>query len=71
MQPTYMTTDELVAYLASRYPRPYNKRTINNWRYLKARGPAWFKQAGRVLYKLEDVQAWEAAGGVLQPGGKG
>jgi len=69
MQPTYMTTDELVSYLANRYPRAYNKRTINNWRYL-GRGPAWFKQAGRVLYKLDDVQAWEAAGGVMQQGGK-
>lgn len=65
MQPIYLTTLELAARWAAKYPFPLNKRTIDNWRYM-GKGPAYCKQRGRVLYKLEDVEAFEAAGGVLR-----
>lgn len=64
---TYLSTTELVARWAAMYPRAYNVRTVNNWRYL-GQGPAYSKQAGRVLYALDDVKAYEEAGGLLRPG---
>jgi hypothetical protein len=41
-------------------------RTLERWRWLK-RGPAFVKAGGRVLYRLEDVTAYEAA--QRRPGG--
>ncbi len=35
-------------------------RTLERWRYLN-QGPAFLKLCGRVLYRLEDVEAFEAA----------
>jgi hypothetical protein len=35
-------------------------RTLERWRWLKL-GPAYVKVGGRVVYRLEDVLAYEAA----------
>jgi hypothetical protein len=35
-------------------------RTLERWRYLN-QGPAFLKLGGRVLYRLEDIEAFEAA----------
>lgn len=35
-------------------------RTLERWRWLKA-GPPYLKVGGRVLYRLEDVQTFEAS----------
>jgi hypothetical protein len=35
-------------------------RTLERWRWLK-QGPAYLKVGGRVVYRLEDVEAFEAA----------
>jgi hypothetical protein len=35
-------------------------RTLERWRWLK-QGPEYLKVGGRVLYRLEDVEAFEAA----------
>jgi hypothetical protein len=35
-------------------------RTLENWRWL-GQGPAYLKVGGRVLYRIEDVEAFEAA----------
>ena len=34
-------------------------RTLERWRWLKA-GPQYLKIGGRVVYRLEDVEAFEA-----------
>jgi hypothetical protein len=34
-------------------------RTLERWRWLKA-GPRYLKIGGRVVYRLEDVEAYEA-----------
>jgi hypothetical protein len=34
-------------------------RTLERWRWLKA-GPRYLKIGGRVVYRLEDVEAFEA-----------
>ena len=35
-------------------------RTLERWRWLKA-GPRYLKIGGRVVYRLEDVEAFETA----------
>ena len=40
-------------------------RTLERWRWL-SQGPCYLKVGGRVLYRLEDVEAFEA--GSLQAG---
>ena len=35
-------------------------RTLERWRWLK-QGPQYLKIGGRVIYRLEDVEAFEAA----------
>ena len=35
-------------------------RTLERWRWLKL-GPAYLKVGGRVVYSLEDIEAYEAA----------
>ena len=35
-------------------------RTLERWRWLK-RGPSYLKLGGHVAYRLEDVEAYEAA----------
>lgn len=35
-------------------------RTLERWRWLK-QGPAYLKIGGRVAYRIEDVEAFEAA----------
>ena len=35
-------------------------RTLENWRWL-GRGPAYLKVGNRVLYRIEDVEAFEDA----------
>jgi hypothetical protein len=37
-----------------------SERTLERWRWLKT-GPAYLKVGGRVVYKLEDVEAYEVA----------
>ena len=37
-----------------------SSRTLENWRWL-GRGPAYLKVGGRVLYRIEDVETFEAA----------
>ena len=34
-------------------------RTLERWRWLK-QGPAYIKVGGHVLYRLEDIEAYEA-----------
>ena len=35
-------------------------RTLERWRWLK-KGPPFLKVGGRVVYRLEDVESYEAA----------
>jgi hypothetical protein len=35
-------------------------RTLERWRWLNE-GPAYLKIGGRVIYRLEDIEAFEAA----------
>jgi hypothetical protein len=42
-------------------------RTLERWRYEK-KGPQYLKVGGRVLYRLEDIEAFEAAQ-VSEPAG--
>ncbi len=35
-------------------------RTLQRWRW-SGRGPAYLKLGGRVVYRLVDVEEWEAA----------
>jgi hypothetical protein len=35
-------------------------RTLERWRWLK-QGPAYLKVGGRVIYRLDDVETYEAA----------
>lgn len=37
-----------------------SERTLERWRWLKL-GPRYLKIGGRVIYRLEDVEAYEAA----------
>jgi hypothetical protein len=37
-----------------------SERTLERWRWLKA-GPSFIKIGGRVVYTLDDVEAFEAA----------
>lgn len=37
-----------------------SERTLERWRWLKL-GPRYLKIGGRVVYRLEDVEAYEAA----------
>jgi hypothetical protein len=36
-------------------------RTLERWRWLR-QGPAFLKVGGRVVYRLEDIEAFEARG---------
>jgi hypothetical protein len=46
-------------------------RTLERWRWLKA-GPQYLKIGGRVVYRLEDVEAFEAYQlHLVTPGGRG
>lgn len=35
-------------------------RTLERWRYA-ARGPAFLKVGGRIVYRIEDIEAYEAS----------
>ena len=35
-------------------------RTLERWRWLKI-GPAYLRAGGRILYRLEDIEAYERA----------
>ena len=35
-------------------------RTLERWRWLK-KGPSYLRAGGRILYRLEDVEAYERA----------
>ena len=36
-------------------------RTLERWRW-EGRGPGWLKVGGRVLYRLQDIEAYEVLG---------
>jgi len=52
--PALLTTTEL----AARWRM--SARSFERWR-AKGKGPAWLRLEGRILYRLQDVVAWEAA----------
>lgn len=52
--PARLTQDELAAFWR------VSPRTLERWR-ARGRGPAWIRLEGRVLYRLEDVCAYERA----------
>ena len=45
-------------YLARRWN--VSPRTLERWRWLK-QGPDYLKIGGRIVYRLEDIEAFEAA----------
>jgi hypothetical protein len=45
-------------------------RTLERWRWLKA-GPAYLKLGGRVLYRLQDIENFEASQAKNHSGGVG
>ena len=47
-----------------------SERTLERWRWLK-QGPAYLKIGGRVAYRMEDVEAFEAARLRAGPGAPG
>lgn len=53
-QPQYMTPQEL----HERWKRRVAIRTLSNWRSLGI-GPKFTKIGGRILYRLDEVEAWE------------
>ena len=53
-QPSYLTQREL----AQRWR--VSGRTLERWR-AEPYGPAWVTIGGSIRYRMEDVQAWEAA----------
>ena len=52
--PIFLTQSEL----ARRWRM--SPRTLERWRWLK-QGPSYLKLGGHVVYRLEDIQAYEAA----------
>ncbi len=50
--PSRLTQDELAAHWR------VSPRTLERWR-VSGTGPAWIKLRGRVLYRIEDVRAFE------------
>lgn len=57
-QPIYLTPKQLHERLCG----VYTLRTIYSWSNKPHLGPKRSKLGSRVAYKLEDVEAWEAAG---------
>jgi hypothetical protein len=47
-----------------------SERTLERWRWLR-QGPAYLKIGGRVAYRLEDVEAFEATRLRAGPGAHG
>ena len=41
-------------------PLESSPRTLERWRWLKI-GPAYLRAGGRILYRLEDIEAYERA----------
>ena len=37
-----------------------SERTLERWRWLRE-GPAYLKVGGRVIYRMDDIEAFEAA----------
>ena len=54
MEAQHLTTEEV----AKRFRVSHTR--VRNWRYAD-KGPRWFKVGKRVLYRADDVQAWEDA----------
>lgn len=52
MSPTHLNQAELAARLK------ISPRTLERWRWA-GEGPAFLKIGGRVIYRLEDVEAYE------------
>lgn len=55
MRDGYLTPQEL----CDRYKEQISLRTLANWR-CSGEGPPYMKIGGRVLYRLEDIESWEA-----------
>jgi predicted site-specific integrase-resolvase len=53
-QEELMTPEEVCA----RWRNKIDKKTLANWRW-RGRGPLAMKLGGRILYRIEDVVAWE------------
>ena len=47
------------AELSSRYQENIKVRTLANWRS-QGDGPVFVKVGGKVMYRIEDVVAWES-----------
>lgn len=53
---TYLTPEEL----SGRYKNEISVKTLANWRS-HGGGPKYSKIGGKILYPLNEVQAWEAS----------
>lgn len=51
----FLTPEEL----SDRYKGKISTRTLANWRSSGLDGPPYKKVGGRVLYSLNEVEAWE------------
>lgn len=54
LQPVHLNTSEVASRLR------VHQRTVERWRRMKV-GPPFLKVMGRILYRLSDVEAYEAA----------
>jgi hypothetical protein len=55
---TFLTPHQL----CRRWANAVTPKTLANWRS-KRDGPTYYRLKGRVLYRLDDVLAWEKANG--------
>lgn len=51
----YLTPEQV----SERFARRISVRTLANWR-CSGRGPKFSKVGGRILYPIEEVEAWES-----------
>jgi len=63
----YLTIDQLILRWQEKYGILYNRRTLENWRYMP-KGPVSVKVQGRRVYRVEDVEAYESSGGIEAEG---
>lgn len=58
-EPAWLSPEEL----ALRWRGVFTLKTLANWRSSQG-GPRFFRMRGRVLYRLEDVEAFERRKGI-------